>query len=53
MRAYLKRSNDIPSSSLNSMSPLDKRKSLTRIKHNQKSLVKEINIHELYLNKTS
>ena len=53
MRAYLKRSNNIPSSSLNWLSPLDKRNSLISIKHNIKSLVKDINIHELHLNKTS
>ena len=53
MRAYLKRSNNIPSSSLKWMSPIDKRNSLIDVKHNQKSSVRHINIHELYLLKTS
>ena len=53
MRAYLKRSNNIPSSSLNWLSPVDKRKSLTNTKHNVKSLVKDIDIHKLHLIKTS
>ena len=36
MAAYLKRSNNIPSSSLKWDSPLNKRKSLTNVKHNNK-----------------
>ncbi len=37
MRAYLKRSNNIPSSSLKWMTPLEKRNSIAKIKHNTKS----------------
>ena len=38
MKAYLKRSNNIPSSSLNWLSPIEKREQLTNIKHYNKSL---------------
>ncbi len=37
MRAYLKRSNNIPSSSLKWMTPLEKRNSISKVKHNNKS----------------
>lgn len=50
MKLYLKRSNNIPSSSLNWLSPIEKRKSLISIKHNQKSLIKNIDLNNsLYL----
>ena len=39
MKAYLNRSNNIPSSSLNWLSPLEKRQSLTECKHYNKSLL--------------
>lgn len=39
MKAYLKRSNNIPSSSLNWLSPFEKRQSLTECKHYNKSLL--------------
>ena len=39
MRAYLKRSNDIPSSSLNWLSPNEVRKNLTSIKRFNKNLI--------------
>ena len=42
MSSYLKRSNNIPSSSLDWNSPLDKRKSLTSIKHNNKKTLKAL-----------
>ena len=43
MKEYLKRSNDIPSSSLKWLSPLEKRKTLTDIKHNNKKIIKTFN----------
>lgn len=43
MNAYLKRSNNIPSSSLNWLSPLETRKLLTSDKHNNKNLLKSFN----------
>lgn len=39
MKSYLKRSNNIPSSSLNWLSPLEKRNTLIEVKHNNKSLL--------------
>lgn len=47
---YLK---NIPSSPLNWLLPLEKRKSLINIRHNVKSLVKDNDIHKLHLIKTS
>lgn len=38
MKAYLKRSNNIPSSSINWMTPIEKRESLINTKHSNKSL---------------
>ena len=39
MKAYLKRSNDIPSSSLGWLSPLEKRNMLTSLKHNNPNVI--------------
>ena len=39
MKAYLKRSNNIPSSSTNWLSPLEKRESLVDLKHNSKNIL--------------
>lgn len=39
MKAYLKRSNNIPSSSLNWLTPIEKRNSLINLKHCNKSLL--------------
>ena len=38
LKAYLKRSNNIPSSSINWMTPIEKRESLINTKHSNKSL---------------
>lgn len=43
MRAYLRRSNDIPSISLSWLSPNEKRESLTDCKHNIKSILPVFN----------
>lgn len=43
MKAYLKRSNNIPSSSLKWLSPLETRKTLTSDKHNNKKIIKSFN----------
>lgn len=43
MKAYLKRSNNIPSSSLNWLSPLEIRNSLSEIKHNNKKVINTFN----------
>lgn len=45
MKAYLKRSNNIPSSSLNWLSPLQKRENLININHYNKSLLPLFNKH--------
>lgn len=47
MKAYLRRSNSIPSSSLKWLSPIEKRESLISTKHNQKSLIKHIDLNTL------
>ena len=47
MKSYLIRSNNIPSSSLKWLSPIEKRNSLISIKHNQKSLTKHIDLNIL------
>ena len=39
MKEYLKRSNNIPSSSLNWLTPIEKRNLLINTKHNNKSLL--------------
>ena len=43
MKAYLKRSNNIPSSSIDWLSPLEKRESLIDIKHNSKKILPVFN----------
>lgn len=47
MKNYLRRSNNIPSSSLKWLSPKEKRESLISIKHNQKSLINHIDLNSL------
>lgn len=47
MKAYLKRSNNIPSSSLNWLSPIEMRNSLINIKHFNKSLIPNISISSI------
>lgn len=47
MKSYLKRSNNIPSSSLDWNSPIEKRNSLTDIKHYNQSLISNISISTL------